>query len=209
MLLERLAEVLNRNIGESRKAQSLCRQLDGRVVSLTVEGTPFAFFFKADGGRVALATRHDGSADASLSGTPVALLALAGPGAEGALRGGGVRIEGDAEVAQKFRELLAQAQPDFEEELSRVIGDVAARQVANFARGFLDWGRKAGGSLAKNVAEYLQEEGRDLPTPTESEEFLSGVDRLRDDTERLEARLARLEARGRPDGATRIRAKAK
>jgi ubiquinone biosynthesis accessory factor UbiJ len=76
-----------------------------------------------------------------------------------------------------------------------VIGDVAARQVANFARGFLDWGRKAGGSLATNVAEYLQEEGRDLPTRTEAEEFLEGVDRLRDDAERLEARLARMESR--------------
>lgn len=193
MILERLADLLNRNIGDSRKAQSLCRHLDGRVVSLTVEGTPFAVFFRAEGGRVSLATRHDGSADASLSGTPLALLALAGPRAEGALRGGGVRIEGDAEVAQKFRELLAQAQPDVEEELARVIGDVAARQVTNFARGFLDWGRKAGGSLATNVAEYLQEEGRDLPTRTEAEEFLADVDRLRDDAERLEARLARLE----------------
>jgi ubiquinone biosynthesis protein UbiJ len=76
-----------------------------------------------------------------------------------------------------------------------VIGDVAARQVANFARGLLDWGRRAGGSLATSVAEYLQEEGRDLPTRTETEEFLADVDRLRDDTERLEARLARLESR--------------
>ena len=193
MLLDRLAELLNRNIADSRKAQALCRQLDGRVVSLTVEGTPLAFFFRAEGGRVSLAPNHDGATDASLSGTPVALLALAGPRAEGALRGGGVRIEGDAEVAQKFRELLEQARPDFEEELARVIGDVAARQVANLARGFLDWGRKAGDSLAVNVAEYLQEEGRDLPTRTEVEDFLAGVDRLRDDAERLEARLARLE----------------
>jgi ubiquinone biosynthesis protein UbiJ len=125
----------------------------------------------------------------------MALLALAGPRAEGAIRGGGVRIEGDAEVAQHFRELLAEAQPDFEEELSRVIGDVAARQVANFARGLLDWGRKASGSFAGSVAEFLQEEGRDLPTRTEVDEFLAGVDRVRDDAERLEARLARLEAR--------------
>lgn len=193
MLLERLESTLNRGLSDSRKAQALCRQLDGRVMSLTVQGTPLAFFLKAEGGRIALAPRHDGAADASLSGTPIALLALAGPKAEGALRGGGVRIEGDAEVAQKFRELLAQAQPDFEEELARVVGDVAARRVANVARGFLDWGRKASDSLATNVVEYLQEEGRDLPTRVEVEEFLSDVDRLRDDTGRLEARLARLE----------------
>jgi len=194
MLLERLEAILNRNVAGSRRAQALARQLDGRVMSLTVEGTPFAFFFRADGGRLAITARHDDPADASLSGTPISLLSLAGPRAEGALRSGGVRIEGDAEVAQKFRELLEQAQPDFEEELARVLGDVAARRVANVARGFLDWGRKAAGSFTGSVVEYLQEEGRDLPTQVEVDEFLEGVDRLRDDAERLEARLARLEA---------------
>jgi ubiquinone biosynthesis protein UbiJ len=86
MLLERLESILNRNVAESRRAQALARQLDGRVMSLTVEGTPLAFFFRAEGGRLAITSRHDGAADASLSGTPIALLALAGPKAEGALR---------------------------------------------------------------------------------------------------------------------------
>jgi ubiquinone biosynthesis protein UbiJ len=194
MLLERLAEVLNRNVADSRRAQALVRQLDGRVMSLTVEGTPLAFFFRADGGRLTISSRHDGTADASLSGTPLALLALAGPRGEGALRGGGVRIEGDAEVAQRFRDLLTEAQPDFEEELARNIGDVAARRVANAARDLLGWGRKAAGSFTGSVVEYLQEEGRDLPTRVEVDEFLEGVDRLRDDAERFEARLARAEA---------------
>jgi ubiquinone biosynthesis protein UbiJ len=195
MLLERLESVLNRNVAESRRAQALARQLDGRVMSLTVEGTPLEFYFRAEGGRLAIASRHEGSADASLSGTPIALLAHAGPRAEGALRGGGVRIEGDAEVAQRFRELLSEAQPEFEEELARVFGDVAARRFANLARDLIDWGRKASGSFTGSVVEYLQEEGRDLPTRTEAEEFLADVDRLRDDAERLEARLARLESR--------------
>jgi ubiquinone biosynthesis protein UbiJ len=195
MLLERLEAILNRNVAESRRAQALARQLDGRVMALLVEGTPLEFYFRAEGGRLAIASRHEGTADASLSGTPIALLSLAGPRAEGALRGGGVRIEGDAEVAQRFRELLSEAQPEFEEELSRVFGDVAARRFANLARGLIDWGRKASGSFAGSVVEYLQEEGRDLPTRTEVEEFLADVDRLRDDAERLEARLARLESR--------------
>jgi ubiquinone biosynthesis protein UbiJ len=98
-------------------------------------------------------------------------------------------------VAQKFRDLLSESQPDFEEELARTIGDVAARRVANVARDVFDWGRKAAGSFTGSVVEYLQEEGRDLPTRTEAEEFLADVDRLRDDAERLEARLARLESR--------------
>ena len=49
--------------------------------------------------------------------------------------------------------------------------------------------------LVQNVAEYLQEEGRDVPSRTEAEEFLQGVDKLRDDVDRLEARLKLLEKR--------------
>jgi len=195
MLLERLAAALNRNVAESPRAQALVRQLEGRVMSLTVEGTPLAFFFRAADGQLVISPRHEGAVDASLAGTPLALLALAGPRAEGKLRSGGVRIEGDAEVAQKFRDLLEQAQPDFEEELARVLGDVAARRIANVARDVLDWGRKAAGSFTGSVVEFLQEEGRDVPTRVEVDEFLEGVDRLRDDVERLEARLARLESR--------------
>jgi len=194
MLLDRLEAALNRNIADSRKAKSLARQLDGKVMSLVAQGTPLAIHFKVSDGRFALSSRHEGPADATLAGTPLSLLALAGPAAEGSMRGGSVRIEGDAEIAQKFRDLLHQARPDFEEELSRVIGDVAARRVAQTALGVLDWGRKASAAFASNVAEYLQEEGRDVPVRVEIDEFLEAVDELRESTDRLEARLARLEA---------------
>jgi ubiquinone biosynthesis protein UbiJ len=197
MILDRLEAALNRSLTESRKAKTLARQLDGRVMSIVAQGTPLAIHFKVHEGRFTLSTRHEGTADATLAGTPLSLLALAGPAAEDSLRGGSVRIEGDAEVAQKFRDLLQQSRPDFEEELSRLIGDVAARQVAQAARGFLDWGRKASGAFATNVAEYLQEEGRDVPVRVEIEEFLESVDDLRESTDRLEARIARLEAQRR------------
>jgi len=45
------------------------------------------------------------------------------------------------------------------------------------------------------IAEYLQEEGRDLVNKTELEEFLRGVDELRETADRIEARLGRLEQR--------------
>ena len=52
-----------------------------------------------------------------------------------------------------------------------------------------------GAPLGENIAEYLQEEGRDLVNRTELEEFLHGVDQLRETGDRVEARLGRLEAR--------------
>jgi ubiquinone biosynthesis accessory factor UbiJ len=163
-LLNRVAATLNRNIAQSSRSQGLAAQLEGRALALQLDATSLSFFFTVDAGHIRITTERAGDADATLSGTPLALLSLVGPGAEDRLRGSAVRITGDAEVAQRFRELLQQAQPDFEEELSGVFGDVAAHQMANVARGFLDWGRKAADSLANNVAEYLQEEGRDVPS---------------------------------------------
>ena len=193
-LLGQLATVLNRNVAQSTRATSLAAQLDGRVLALALEGTPVTLYLKVGDGRIAIDTRHDGVADARLAGTPLSLLSLAGRGAADRMRSVGIRIEGDAEVAQRFQNLLQQAQPDFEEELSRVVGDVAAHQVANVARGIFDWGRKAADSFSQDVAEYLQEEGRDVPTRVELEEFLESVDHLREAADRLEARLARLES---------------
>jgi ubiquinone biosynthesis protein UbiJ len=197
MRLTPLESVLNRNIAASSAARKLCRQLDGKTLAMHLTGVPLSILFRSDGERMALDTVK-GEANATLSGSPLSFMRLAGPSPESALRSGAVHIEGDAEVAQAFSELLKHARPDLEEELSRVIGDVAAHRIGNMARSALAFGRRASDTFTRNVAEYLQEEGRDLPTRTEADEFIAGVDSIRDDVDRLEARLAQLEARGLP-----------
>ncbi len=174
-------------------ARGLCKRLEGKILALQFTGLPFGISFRCDGERMSLDTAAPDTPSATLSGTPLSLLQLAGAKPETALRSGAVHIEGDAEVAQTFSELLKHARPDLEEELSRVIGDVAAHQVGNAARSALAFGRRAADTFAQNVAEYLQEEGRDLPTRIEADEFIAGVDQLRDDTERLDAKLSHLE----------------
>ncbi|NLG76336.1 MAG: hypothetical protein GX535_08870 [Xanthomonadaceae bacterium] len=188
--------LLNRNIAASAAARALCRRLDTKVLALHVDGLPLKIYCKSVGERMELSTSYDGTPSATLSGTPLAFMRLAGPQPEAAVRGGSVHIEGDAEVAQTFSELIKHARPDLEEELSRVIGDVAAHQVGTAARSMLGFAQRAAETLAQNVSEFLQEEGRDVPSRAETDEFISDVDKLRDDVERLEARIAELE-RGR------------
>ena len=64
-------------------------------------------------------------------------------------------------------------------------------------RGITGWGRNAAATFAANVSEYLQEEGRDLVTRTEMDEFLHEVDEQREAADRLEVRVARLASRSR------------
>ena len=199
VLLGPINAAMNRNVAQSARATTIAQQLEGRALALEFSGTPVTLMFRVREGRIAIGLRgDDDAADATLTGSPLSLLSMVGPDAEERFRGSSIRIAGDAEVAQRFRDLLQQAQPDLEEELSRVVGDVAAHQVASLARGFFDWGRKAADSFSANVAEYLQEEGRDVPARVEVEEFLESVDQLREATDRLEARLTRLESRPPP-----------
>jgi len=102
-------------------------------------------------------------------------------------------LSGDLDVAERYARMLKLARPDLEEEVARWVGDVPAHALGLVARGVGAWLARAGGALRMNTAEFLQEESRALPAPLEAQGFYSDVERLRDDVERLAARLARLE----------------
>jgi ubiquinone biosynthesis protein UbiJ len=188
MLLSTLEANLNRNIAASSAARALCARLNGKSLRLQLTGLPMEFVMRSEGEGVRVTSSSTDVADATLSGSPLGLLSLARQQAK-STSGSSVRIEGDAEVAQNFSELLKQAKPDIEEELSRIVGDVAAHQIGNTVRSLLGFGKRVGDTLLQNVGEYLSEESRDVPSKTEAEEFNHDVDVLRDDVARFEARL--------------------
>jgi ubiquinone biosynthesis accessory factor UbiJ len=68
-------------------------------------------------------------------------------------------------------------------------------QIGKLARGVTGWGLDAADRLSCSMAEYLQEESRELPSRAEVEGFLDAVDELAGAVDRLEARLGRLERR--------------
>jgi ubiquinone biosynthesis protein UbiJ len=104
-------------------------------------------------------------------------------------------VHGDAEVANLYRQLFAAARPDVEEELSRLIGDFPARRLAQLAQRTFGWLQRTQRTAGENIAEYLQEESRDLVGKHELDEFLRGVDALRETADRVVVRLVQLERR--------------
>jgi ubiquinone biosynthesis protein UbiJ len=186
--------LLNRNIGASAQATALTRRLRGTSLQVDVEGLSRvrASVFEE---RLALVAGDDSATDALISGSALALLQLL----SGSTRRAGERrtaqIRGDAEIANLYRELFLLARPDLEEELSRFVGDMPARRAVRFAQHGLAWMQRTASTARENLAEYLQEESRDLVNQPEFEEFLRGVDEVREAAARVEARLAGLEQR--------------
>jgi ubiquinone biosynthesis protein UbiJ len=197
--------LLNRNIEQSAEATAAARRLNGTSLQIDIDGLA-SIRAAVSAGRLALMTGGETAADAGISGSPLALFELLKSGMSGAgtMSGAGgmnskgraaVQIRGDAEIAGRYRELIAAARPDFEEELSRLVGDVPARRLSQAALAALAWARQTGRTAGENLAEYLQEESRDLVNKPEMEEYLQGVDQAREASDRVEARLARLEQR--------------
>jgi ubiquinone biosynthesis protein UbiJ len=187
--------VLNRNIAASTPGQMQAVRLEGTSLQVDVEGITRVRAV-CSAGRLALLAGDDSPADAVISGSVPALLQLFRNGSPAqAQTRSSVQIRGDAEIANSYRELFAAARPDLEEELSRWVGDMPARHLSQLARSVRTWARRARRTAGENIAEYLQEEGRDLVTKTEMEEFLRGVDGVRDGVDRIEARLRGIEQR--------------
>jgi ubiquinone biosynthesis protein UbiJ len=203
--LAAIESLLNRGIDQSLRARAVAGRLNATSMELRIEGLA-PIRIAAFSGRLALASGGgagagragaDGEPEAVIAGPPLALLDLFARRKDSSAPRGSerVHITGDAEIAARYRELLELARPDWEEELSRLIGDLPARRASLAARAALSWARGFARTARANVAEYLQEESRALVSKPEVEEFLGQVDVLRETADRVEARIARLERR--------------
>ncbi|HKT72334.1 MAG TPA: SCP2 sterol-binding domain-containing protein [Steroidobacteraceae bacterium] len=197
MLTGTLENLLNRGMPRSPRAQELCRELAGRAVAIEVEGFG-VWVARSTGCSLNLARRResasapgagDSPADARIRGGPFSILSLGVRKPEDAVRSGSVHVDGDVETAQKFQELVSLLRPDIEEEVALLLGDAPAHQLGRLARTGLGWGRRALATTVLNLAEYLGHERRDLVPRAEGEQFFKGVDALREDADRLAARL--------------------
>jgi ubiquinone biosynthesis accessory factor UbiJ len=193
MLTQSIENLLNRNLPRSPRAQDLCAQLAGRRVRIEARGMGWVLTAECLRTSIRLMRNDLQPADAEITGSLMSLAALAGSDPEEVIRRGDVIIRGDAEVAQRFRELVMLLRPDVEEELSRLIGDSPAHQALRLVRAATRFGRRAASTTVRNVAEYFAHESRDLVPRAEAEDFYRGVERLREDLDRLEARLRQLE----------------
>ena len=103
-----------------------------------------------------------------------------------------VDVAGDERLAAEVMMLMRHLRWDAEEDLSRLVGDVAAHRLVGLARGFAAWQADAAQRLAQSLRDYAVEEKRVLVATAEFCRFSAEVARLRDAIDRLEKRVRRL-----------------
>jgi len=198
MLLAGLEVAINRYLAMDSASLARLGELSGKVIAVELRGLNLTLSMAPHSGGIQLLQDFAGTPDTVISGTPLALVRVGIGGDRAALFAGEAEIRGDVPLGQRFEAVLREIDIDWEEQLSQLVGDVAAHQVGNLVRDTLAWGAKSADTLRRDLGEYLQEESGQLPRPAEVQAFMAGVDTLRDDTARLEARIRRLQDRTVP-----------
>ena len=103
-----------------------------------------------------------------------------------------VEMNGDPELAREVAFIARNLTWDFEEDLSRVVGDIAAHRIASAARTLDGWARDAALRAAQGAAEYWTEESPLIASRVKVDGFVRDVSDLRDAVDRLEKRVESL-----------------
>ncbi|MBK1647066.1 ubiquinone biosynthesis accessory factor UbiJ [Rhabdochromatium marinum] len=188
-----LQESVNRFLALDPEGAERLSDVQGQVLLIELEGFGTRLFVVPGHHSLGLYSIYDAEPDCTVRGTPAALLRLSlTDHREDEIFAGSVEMIGDNQVAQRIGDVFRNLDIDWEEPLARLFGDSVARHICQQARSTKAWAERGGETLTQNVREFLQEEGRLLPSDQELRQFLTGVDILRDDVERLAARIERL-----------------
>ncbi|WP_329741794.1 SCP2 domain-containing protein [Dyella sp. A6] len=199
-----LETALNHVLSLDPDTQQALTALDGRRVLLHLRGPELALAVTVDGNQLRVGPPDADAPDGGtlrVASTPGSLLAMALRRDDDGVAPGKVEIAGDADLARRLQKLADRFAPDFEEAFARTFGDVLGVPVARAMRAALSHARTSASHFVEDGAAWLRDETRVAMAPGEVEDFLDGVDLLRERSERLEARLARLERRLRGTSA--------
>lgn len=167
--------------------------LQGKIIKIEITDWPITFYVAPTHHGLQLTTHPHEPPDVIIKGPFFKLIRTAN--AKGSRRASfdrEVTIEGDLELAQKFHDGLQRIDIDWEEHLSKIVGDSIAHKSFFYGKQFLDSVTRTADILKENIKEYFHEEAKLFPSALQLEEFYQQISLLRDDVDRLEVRIHRL-----------------
>jgi len=192
---------LNQYIQMDAQAGYKLAALSGKVIAIELLGWDFILYLLPDAQGIQVMSEYTGEPNTIIRGTPMALFNMSQSEASAAtMREQNITIDGDLELGQQFSAFFKQLDIDWQEKLAQTFAkvttdsnaDLLAHNIGRLVQGFQQWQPQAKQTLEQNIAEYFQQESGMLPFAEEMEPFSKAVDTIRNDVDRLEARIQRI-----------------
>lgn len=202
-----LERSLNRYLNLDPAFSDRARDLVGKKIVIELVGTGVTLLMAFDRGGVILRNivpndlpmnsgrsfvaknaPQDDKTDLIIRATPISLLQM-----KFSQSRPNIEIIGDAFLAQQFNQLFEEMDIDWEEILSKYIGDSPAYHTMQIFKRFKKTGKEVCDSLTRQFSEYLHEEINHFPAKEALQDFYQDVDEFVFAVDRLSARLKKLE----------------
>jgi len=182
-----LEKAFNAYLSLDTENQASFTRLTGRTLGLHLKRPNVSIYFSFENDTVRLSLEKPEHIDTDIYASLFQLMRLK-LSRQPSLVNTQFYIKGDVDTAQSFHELMKQHHIDWEEHLSRIIGDVSTHKMIQLLKIPADSLKRNREKVVADITEYCQEEARLLPSSQEVQAF-------REDLEELRLRLDRLQAR--------------
>ncbi|KTD57148.1 SCP-2 sterol transfer family protein [Legionella sainthelensi] len=192
--LKALQKAINKAVQLDEDMPAKLQALDKKCLEMVISPLNVNFFILFENREIILLDHYDKEADTVIHSSPLGLIRLSLLPASKArsLFNDKIRITGDTELGQHIKKLFDEMDIDWEGHLAHFTGDVVAHQIGSFFRKGLQFKKQFDESVRQNMAEYLQEELRVVPSKYELEDFFAEIDELSLSVERLQAHVNQL-----------------
>ena len=178
--------VLNRLLASEPWARERLAPFAGETIELRSPPLPALRLRIVEGGTLEASAAEPGL---SMEIKPELIAALA-RGEDHAMRA--LEVQGNAKLASAILVLARHLRWDAEEAPSRLVGDIAARRIADAGRALAAWHLDAAQRLAAALADYVTDEKALLARRADLDALGESVIALRDAVARLDKRVQRL-----------------
>lgn len=185
--------VLNHALHADPQVMTALAGMSNQCFAVEIRGLQQTVYLQVHAQGIQLSVKCTQSPVVTLNAAPFSLLHLLLQPEQPLTGNPDIQIHGDASALHKLVRVFKQLNLDWEEVCARYLGDIPAHQLGSAWRATQQYGNTRWQSFQCNLSEYLQEESKHLPASAEMNAFLTDIDTLRDDTERLAQRLYRLQ----------------
>ncbi|MDC9725561.1 MAG: SCP2 sterol-binding domain-containing protein [Gammaproteobacteria bacterium] len=191
-LLKPIELAINSALSQDLETKAKLKQFEQRCIAIIVSDFDKIINASVIQQQIQLSTHSEQPSDLTISGKALTLAKL-GSDPE-SLFSSEINIHGDVQFAKQLRDLLEGFDFDWEAQLAKITGDTLAYPIAHGIRQASLWLKETHNSLQETTAEYLKEEVRILPDKSQINDYMADIDTLRADSDRIEARIKRLQS---------------
>lgn len=196
LVLTGLEKAVNAYLNLDQETIIQLAKLKNKVIKINITDWNIDFFVLPHSRGIEIKEKHNCKADVTISGTLFGLFnAGCAKGKNEVLFKNAIDINGDTDLGESIRDILSHVDIDWEEHLSKIVGDIIAHKIGVGVRRTLEIGQYTTQTCRTNIKEYLQQESKQIPTPSQVEKYILDIHTLQNDVDRAEARLNRFMAK--------------